>query len=233
MHTVSSKFPAATVASFILAVAIIASLAMWTAPQQVAAQAQTDEQQDCSNGVDKSFTSEYTYSDAGIYTVTLTVTDGAGNADSESFEYVVVYDPNGGFVTGGGWIDVPVGAVADDPLASGRLSFGFNAKYKKNSAMPEGNTNVQFDAADLHFQSDWYDWLVVMGEPHSIFTGTGTINGDGDYGFTVMVADQATGDEFRIVIWDRADGSPIVDTGVDGQADTTIDHGSIVVHTKK
>jgi hypothetical protein len=37
----------------------------------------------------------------------------------------VIYDPAGGFVTGGGWIADP----------TGKAHFGLNAKYKKNSTV--------------------------------------------------------------------------------------------------
>ncbi|MFC2062647.1 CARDB domain-containing protein, partial [Chloroflexota bacterium] len=50
---------------------------------------------------------DHPYTAAGVYTVTLTVTDDDGGEDVSTFEFVVVYDPDGGFVTGGGWIDSP------------------------------------------------------------------------------------------------------------------------------
>jgi hypothetical protein len=37
----------------------------------------------------------------------MTVTDKDGDSDVSTFEYIVVYDPNGRFVTGGGWINSP------------------------------------------------------------------------------------------------------------------------------
>jgi hypothetical protein len=49
--------------------------------------------------------------DAGITEVTLTVDDGRGGTATDA-AMVVVYDPDGGFVTGGGWIDSPEGATA-------------------------------------------------------------------------------------------------------------------------
>lgn len=54
----------------------------------------------------------HTYSAAGVYTLKLTVTDDDSGADSEIFQYVVVYDPDAGFVTRGGWINSPAGAYA-------------------------------------------------------------------------------------------------------------------------
>src|SRR5688572_21400080 len=42
----------------------------------------------------------------GVYTVTVYVEDDEGGSDQETATaYIVVYDPNGGFVTGGGWFN--------------------------------------------------------------------------------------------------------------------------------
>jgi PKD repeat protein len=43
----------------------------------------------------------HSYTTAGIYSIQLTVTDNDGASGTDLFEYVVVYDPSAGFVTGG------------------------------------------------------------------------------------------------------------------------------------
>src|SRR5439155_6111240 len=65
----------------------------------------------------------HTYATNGIYTLTLTVTDGHGGTGTSTFQYVVVYDPNGSFVTGGGWITSPAGAYAFNPTLRGNAFF--------------------------------------------------------------------------------------------------------------
>jgi hypothetical protein len=70
----------------------------------------------------------HVYTAAGVYTVRLTVTDSDGDMSASTFQYLVVYDPNAGFVTGGGWIDSPGGAYIADPTLAGKASFGFVAK---------------------------------------------------------------------------------------------------------
>ena len=55
------------------------------------------------------------YTTPGVYTVGLTITDNDGGVGKSTHQFVVVYDPTGGFVTGGGWINSPVGAYAADP----------------------------------------------------------------------------------------------------------------------
>lgn len=105
----------------------------------------------------------HAYAAAGVYTVTLIVTDDDGAAAQSRFQYVVVYDPSAGFVTGGGWIDSPAGAYAADPSLTGRATFGFVAKYKKGASVPTGQTEFQFHLGNLNFKSTAYDWLVVGG----------------------------------------------------------------------
>lgn len=169
----------------------------------------------------------------GVYRVAVTVTDDDGGSDTKAYEYVVVYDPNGGFVTGGGWLDVQAGSYPADPTLAGRASFGFVSKYRKGATAPDGNTEFQFHAAGLRFTSDTYQWLVVSGSKAQ-FKGTGSVDGMAGYGFLVTATDGAT-DRFRIKIWDGS-GTVVFDNvlgasdGVDPQA---IAGGSIVIHTKK
>ena len=181
----------------------------------------------------------YTYTQAGVYTVTLTVSDGYCEDSSAIYEYIVVYDPNGGFVTGGGWIDSPEGAYPADPTLTGKASFGFVSKYKKGATIPTGETEFQFKVADLNFHSAAYEWLVIAGA-RAMYKGTGTVNGEGNYGFMLTAIDEKLTpstdvDMFRIKIWDIDNGDAIVydnQIGDDDDAELTtgIGGGSIVIH---
>jgi hypothetical protein len=184
-------------------------------------------------------TGTHPYTETGIYTVTLTVTDEASESDSLEYQFIVVYDPEGGFVTGGGWIDSPAGAYRPDTSLSGKANFGFVSKYKKGSTTPTGNTEFQFKVADLNFHSDTYDWLVIAGDKAQ-FKGTGTINGAGEYKFILTAIDNDDGtDKFRIKIWEEDESGNEVtiydnDTDGDGEEElTAIGGGSIVIHTGK
>lgn len=174
----------------------------------------------------------HTYTNAGVYKITLTVTDDDGDSDSESLlYYVVVYDPSAGFVTGGGWIIAPPGSYPTDPSLTGKATFGFVSKYKKGQSNPEGNTEFQFHAASLNFHSHTYEWLVIAG-PLAMYKGTGTINGEGNYGFLITARDgQIKGggriDTFRIKIWDKENGDQIV---FDNNGDTALGGGQITIH---
>jgi hypothetical protein len=190
---------------------------------------------------DGSVTGARAYTEPGIYTVTLTVTDKDGGVDTGVFQYVVVYDPSAGFVTGGGWIDSPEGAYAPDPTLFGRANFGFVSKYKKGMTVPTGSTEFQFHAGDLNFHSKDYDWLVVAGK-RAQFKGAGTVNGVGGFQFMLVAVDgdlkNGDGiDRFRIKIWDELSEVVVYDNqmgeALDSEATTELAQGSIVIHAKK
>ena len=181
---------------------------------------------------------DHTYAAPGVYTVKITVTDKDGASDEAFYTYVVVYDPEGGFVTGGGWIKAGVGSYTAKPSLTGRANFGFVSKYQKGATIPTGQTEFQFQVADLNFHSTDYEWLVVAGAKAQ-FKGTGTINGQGSYGFLLTAIDgQVNGgggtDKFRIKIWDLTTGAVVFDNqmGADetGDASTALSGGSIVIH---
>jgi hypothetical protein len=91
-------------------------------------------------------------------------------------QYVVVYDPSAGFVTGGGWINSPTGAYRVNQSLVGKATFGFNAKYQKGANVPDGQTECQCDVASFNFHSTDYQWLVLSGSKAQ-FRGTGNVNG--------------------------------------------------------
>jgi len=194
---------------------------------------------DSSTSPDAGATPTYTYADAGIYDVCLTVSDGM--LSDMACTWVVVYDSEGGFVTGGGWIDSPEGAYAAEPTLTGRANFGFVSKYHKGATTPTGQTEFQFKVADLNFHSDTYQWLVVAGA-RAQYKGTGTINGEGNYGFMLTAIDEKLTpstdvDMFRIKIWDKDNSDAIVYDNQSGDADdadptTGIAGGNIVIHKK-
>lgn len=184
---------------------------------------------------------EHIYASAGVYTVAMTVADDDGGLTTQLFQYVVVYDPDAGFVTGGGWIDSPAGAYRADPGLAGKANFGFVSKYQKGATVPTGNTQFQFQSAGFNFHSTSYNWLVISG-PKAQYKGTGKVNGEGDYGFLLTANDgQATGgggvDRFRLKIWDKVTGAVVYDNQAgntdDAAASDTIEGGSIVIHAKK
>lgn len=179
----------------------------------------------------------------GVYNVTVhsghDVAPGFGFEHHRNLQFVV-YDPDGGFVTGGGWIDSPEGAYDTDPELSGRATFGFVSKYQRGATTPTGATEFQFRVADLNFHTNTYEWLVIAGGKAK-YKGTGTINGTGAYRFMLTACDVAVAgnchgedsDTFRIRIWsddgwiyDNQPESP--EHSGDG---TVLGGGSIVIHS--
>ena len=179
----------------------------------------------------------HAYAAAGVYTLTLTVTDKDGGVGRSVFQFVVVFNPVGGFVTGGGWIISPPGAYPAGPNLTGKATFGFVSKYPKNANTPAGNLEFDFHIGNLRFRSTSYDWLVVSTSKVR-FKGSGTINGMGDFAFLVSAVDgDVTGgdpDTFRMKIWDKNTGVVIYDSemgsGDGAPASTVLGGGSIVIH---
>lgn len=171
----------------------------------------------------------YTGTYAGITNLTLTVSDGQEH-DADT-TMLVVYDSDGGFVTGGGWIDSQPGDYVPNPALEGQANFGFVSKYKKGVTVPTGNTEFVFQAGDLNFHSSSYDWLVVTGSDYARFKGSGTINGTGDYKFMLWAGDDEP-DTFRIRIWTEDEVSGEETVIYDNGSDQAIGGGSIIVHAK-
>jgi hypothetical protein len=182
-------------------------------------------------------------SGVGVYRLCVTGWDQPGNT-GESCVFIPVYDPNGGFVTGGGWIRSPEGAYVAEPALVGKANFGFVSKYKKKENFPTGSTEFFFKAGNLNFHSNLYDWLVVAGAK-AMYKGVGTINGEGEYKFMLTARDgeltnNGESDAFRIRIWEEdSQGAETVIydnqwyEAEDADATTVVEGGSIVIHKKK
>jgi hypothetical protein len=183
----------------------------------------------------------YTFGTPGVYKVAMKVTDNTGaissvdtNGDVEAL--VVVYDPNGGYTVGGGWLTAPPGSYAGNASLTGKLGFGFNVKYT-NAANPKGETQASFRLGSLDFNALNYNYLAISGAKAQ-FKGFGKVNGDAGYNFLLTVIDgQATGgggvDRLRLKIWNKTTGAVVFDTqrGASDAADPTtpVGEGSSIV----
>lgn len=180
----------------------------------------------------------HTYTAAGVYPLSLSFLDDKGGTITKTHQYVVVYDPSGGFVTGNGSIDSPIGAYIADPTLTGRAKFGFVAKYQQGATQPMGQASFNLKVADFDFQSTTLQWLVVSGQKAQL-KGSGTVNGSGNYSFLVTMIDgELAGgdgiDKFRIKITDPSTGNVLYDNNLGGPDTndpvTETTSGNIVIH---
>ena len=137
-----------------------------------------------------------------------------------------------GFVSGGGSVDSPAGADADNPATVGPATFSFISKYQKGKTSPTGNLMFQFKAGDLRFTSTSMDWLVVTGQPRAQFRGEGSISGGPVCKFQVDAWDGSFSasnvDAFGIKLYACASG-----TSDRYSLDATpLAKGSVVIHKK-
>lgn len=182
----------------------------------------------------------HSYAEPGIYTVTCTVTDAAGESDSGQAGNVLVYDPATGHLTGGGWFHSPEDAYpADDGLEGRKVNFGFVSKYHGGDPTPRGN--VEFNGRAFNFHARDLHWMIVEDQWAQV-AGTGTIDGAGEYPFRLTVIDSGKKsrdpDAVRFKIWDAADpDNPIYDNrpGEPDDSDelTELGGGQVVIHAPK
>jgi PKD repeat protein len=142
---------------------------------------------------------------------------------------LVIYNPEGGFATGGGWI-LPL----DDGLntySNQRANFGFNAKYKKGD--PTGHIEFRYSDGYVDLKSSSVDQLVITGGKIVQFKGLASVNGVKNYSYFVKGIDESepgiNNDVFDIKIW--APGASI-EGDPNERAGGTLSGGNIIVNTK-
>jgi hypothetical protein len=191
--------------------------------------------------VDLTCRTTHTFAHPGMYTIKTRVTDDDdGTGDAEVM--VVVYDPNAGFATGAGHLMSPADAL-EDGTGAGRAHFQFNPSYRPHDTGPvpsNGKVSYSIQETDFVLDSDALEWLVVTPDDKVAAKGTGTVDGQGGYGF-VLYGYDADPDAIRLVVWPLAAGEyPTTDLLYDNRrgggydldvADPQpIDNGSIQSH---
>jgi hypothetical protein len=150
----------------------------------------------------------------------MNVTDQAGvtsyaNTNGDLEEIIVIYDPNGGYIYGGGWFNSPAGALRSNPTATGKVSYGFALNYFKNATLPKGETQFEFKVGEFEFNAVNFDYLSISGAKAQ-FKGTGKIvGGQSGINFIATVIDgdiHGTGvDKLRMKIYNKNTGEVYYD----------------------
>ena len=181
-----------------------------------------------------SVSGSHTYAAQGVYTIVLTVTDKDGESAQVS-RAQVVYATNGGFAMGAGWFDSPAGTYQPSLTTSGRAVLSFLAQYsRRSSTVPTGHTQFLLQTTRFTFTSQNFNWLVINGAKAQ-YTGSGKVNGRGDYGFLLTANDgrTTTADTVRLKIWDKAANNAVIYDSQPGAPDnadpTTVLRGSVIV----
>jgi hypothetical protein len=109
-----------------------------------------------------------------------------------------------------------------------------NARYEPGSSIPTGKAELNLTVGKLEFRSTSLDWLVAT-EASAQLQGRGTVNGSGDYAFSVVAMDGQSTGAVRIRIWHRTSGTLLYDSRpgapLDESGVTTLGGGSIQLHT--
>jgi len=171
-----------------------------------------------------------------IYMITVTL----GCSDLTASAILVVYNPEGGFATGGGWILPPSDGLNTHPDVRG--NFGFNARYKKGD--PTGHIEFRYSDGLVDLKSTSIEQLVITGGKIAQFKGFASVNGEeGNWFFAKAIDNGEPGiysDTFLIKIWypgyntdSDEDAEPSPDADPDEIAGGVLQGGNIVVHTRK
>ena len=169
---------------------------------------------------------EHIYPAPDVYQVKVTVDYEGQFTQTAVVDFVVLYDNQGGFVTGGGWINSPPGAYtpkdSSDEDVTGKAHFNLNPKYQKGKSQPQGKSGFRFAAGDLDFRSKSLEWMIINGARARLM-GSGTMKDSSElYKFQVTVLDAGvfgsgvSKDGYRIKIWQ---------TGSDGVENVLYDNG--------
>src|SRR5260370_1093790 len=176
-----------------------------------------------------SVTGSHTYTTAGVYTVTLTVTDNHGAQGTATYQYVSVYNPTAqGLFSAAHKFTSPAGAYTQNSSLTGDATFGLSYKYQGTMPASDRQFTMNFKAANLLFNATTISSLVISNSMATL-TGTGTINGSGSYNFLVTGVNGADirvqiTDSSNNVIYDTQPGAAITATP------TTSVTGNVVVH---
>ncbi|MFD2247153.1 T9SS type A sorting domain-containing protein [Pontibacter ruber] len=198
-------------------------------------------------------------SEPDMYKMHVTYGGEAGCPTRDTTLYVHVFDPQAGFVTGGGWITSPVNSAYEFMQKGTKAYFGLMAKYKKGAENRlQGETQLLLENGSFYFRSisQLSRTLVISGN-QAFYRGRGKVSYRDDQGklvtdprkfmFLISATDgqlnkAKEADKLRILVWeiqqDGTRGAVVYDNqigcstnlGENAEACQTIGGGNIVIH---
>lgn len=168
-----------------------------------------------------SATGNHVYTTPGIYMVTANVIDLAGNSAAVR-RTIVVHDASGGVVGGSGSVASPRRSDQKAPMLRGVANFSFVAPSMTGASATSAKAQLLFSDGGLNFRSTDLRPVALQGA-RGQFAGSGTINGAGDYKFTMATtagapAGEGAAGRFSLKIWhlDPATRAEVVDYNSQG-----------------
>jgi hypothetical protein len=147
----------------------------------------------------------------------------AGNDRYLAASSVSVGVPNT-FVTAGGWILTPAGAVGL-PAIGKKSNFSLNSRYKSGDTVPSGSFEFKATESNVTFKATSFESMTVVGATAEV-QGRGTVNGAAGWSFRVKVAEGAP-DTLTVTIWKV--GTTTYDAP-SYRASNALGGGNVVVH---
>ncbi|MFF0175115.1 PKD domain-containing protein [Micromonospora profundi] len=163
----------------------------------------------------------HTFTDAGMYTIDVTVRDDDAAADT-SGSMIVVYDPDAGTANIDGSTATPAGALVSEPNAAGQTWLHNTAQYQSSSATaPVGQGKAWTDGTSFRLEPSSMEWLVLTKDGKVASRGTGTLNGRSGYTWVIYGWDACSSgrtdcvgiptDRARLVVFETATGTVVYD----------------------
>jgi hypothetical protein len=152
-----------------------------------------------------SISDSHTFATPGVYGMTLTVSDGAGGADTAEYDYAVIYDPAGRKIIAS--VRVVEGDAQDH--------LGVNVKLDKKTGEPKGHVRYNFAGSGFAdgFDATAIDSMLTFGN-WGVTSGRGTVDGGAEeFEFLVTAYDgdqNGSFDAFRFKIWTEGDPEDVI-----------------------